>query len=410
MNKLLLEVSQSFFYLAEAFMTLGRLTALQALNSGQLRDKNLLIEKSAEFIETANQISIFLNRSYAFKSPLVTWHENSHPIKNRFLISEGIDNRRIEEFQNHLLAAILYEINKTIKNIESCLNLQPALRFLKKITLVNNFANTNAKISMLLGSSVIHTNASYKSLNGPPHVTLDKAFFPTDSLLETDVAEYGDTVLEAAPYYWGLSARESVAADMCCLSLIEYDGLPIDFYRDMAKQAWDESRHAIYFLDVAVNLLPELQSVLHNNDLLYLHIDNFLQTGTGLPIPLERNLYEALWNATLEERFVLMHLDTEKPGINRLKQKIASTFSKAHPDIAVGLEIVLREEITHARLGKKWLQYLIPNNQDRDKLIERTRLFRGMLLLTSSAHYQDKSLTKLINETIRKLQKKSVAS
>jgi hypothetical protein len=39
--------------------------------------------------------------------------------------------------------------------------------------------------------------------------------------------------------------RETLAAEVAALSILEYDGLPWPFYLDMARQVEDESRHAL---------------------------------------------------------------------------------------------------------------------------------------------------------------------
>lgn len=93
-----------------------------------------------------------------------------------------------------------------------------------------------------------------------------------------------------------------------------------------------------------------------------------------------------------------MHHDTETPGIKRIKSRIESNFNKQYPFIVKGLNVVLREETTHARIGKKWLKYLLPNKNELDSAIEQTRRLRGVLLLTACAHHQQKNLNDLLLE------------
>ena len=108
-----------------------------------------------------------------------------------------------------------------------------------------------------------------------------------------------------------------------------------------------------------------------------------------------QGLYEAILNATLFERLVLMHLDTETPGVSGLKRKIESPLSNQFPEIRRGLAIVLRDEISHSRLGKHWLEYLAPDPTVRVQEIENTRLLRGVLLLTSRATHSGGKLSEL---------------
>jgi len=169
--------------------------------------------------------------------------------------------------------------------------------------------------------------------------------------------------------------------------MAEYDGLPLAFYRDMAKQTWDEVRHAVYCLDTALMLLPQLEVELPYDHPTRAAVRRFRETGTGLPVPLERNLYEAIANASLVERLVLMHHDTETPGIRTLKEHIGSQFCQVHSDIADGLAIFRRDEISHSRIGNVWFHHLVPDLEKRNTIIANTRLLRGVLLLTSFAHH-----------------------
>ena len=118
MTTAITKISQSFSHLYDAFVTLGRLTTLQVLNEGQLKNKHILISKAAEFIEVANQISVFLNRVYALKSHLIAWHEYSHPIHNQFFNFSGIEDQRIEDFKQELFSAVVLQYFSSIeKNV-----------------------------------------------------------------------------------------------------------------------------------------------------------------------------------------------------------------------------------------------------------------------------------------------------
>jgi hypothetical protein len=70
--------------------------------------------------------------------------------------------------------------------------------------------------------------------------------------------EFSERLQDAVPYFWTLAIREAMACDSCALSGIEYDNLPLEFYRDIAKQAWDEAIHAEMFLRLSVELMPEV--------------------------------------------------------------------------------------------------------------------------------------------------------
>lgn len=211
------------------------------------------------------------------------------------------------------------------------------------------------------------------------------------------MSSFGDTLEENVPYFWSLAIRESLAADLCALSIVEYDQMPLSFYRDMAKQSWDEMRHSTYFFDLALTLIPELVDQLDTDHPLHANLTRFLATREGLPIPRERNLYEAILNASLVERLVLLHRDTETPGILRIKEKINSEFCSSRPHIGAALEIVMRDEVTHSRFGNVWLKHLIPDARERQDAIATTELLRGVLLLSAFAHHGGGSLGQLLS-------------
>jgi len=74
--------------------------------------------------------------------------------------------------------------------------------------------------------------------------------------------------------------------------MVEYDGLPLAFYRDFAKQARDEMRHALLFFRLGVDLLPSFLAWPPPDHPLVPGARRFAETGSGLPVPRERNLYE----------------------------------------------------------------------------------------------------------------------
>ena len=200
---------------------------------------------------------------------------------------------------------------------------------------------------------------------------------------------------EQAPFYWLAGLRESMAAQLCALCVIEYDGLPLAYYRDFAKQTWDEMRHALFFLELGKTLLPEFLAAAPRGHRLVPGARHFQRTGRGLPCPVERNLYEVAWNATLPQRLVLMHLDTETPGIARFKQELKADAFRSRPLQAEGLRLSTHDEATHARLGRTWLQHLLPERSARRAEIARTRLLRGAFLMAAFSHYHQRPLAEL---------------
>lgn len=395
-------IVRTMWKIYEGFTTLGRLYALKSLGTKQISHKTTINSQAQHCINAAAHIGQFMHKHYARKEPLVAWSSNLLPTINALFIHSSVTNmplldETIIELSSSLALA-LDNLHSRIKNVTALL---PIIELINEVAIWLNLENKIAPdLFELLGERHSPNQGFIKILNGPMHVNIDAAFDPSYSVLKQPIPDFGDSLFDAVPYCWGLSARECLAADLCSLCLIEYDGLPIEFYVDMAKQSYDEIRHAAIFLEITKQLLPEFKSLLPKNHELYRAIETFQTTGSGLPIPLERNLYETMWNTTLEERFILMHHDTEAPGIQRIRSKLESEFCRAYPTIANQFEIVMREEVSHARIGDRWLKYLLPNPINRSNAIKHARLLRGILILTSSAHYCNTSLPVLIDNLI----------
>ncbi|MET9463054.1 hypothetical protein ABZY05_50260 [Streptomyces canus] len=220
-------------------------------------------------------------------------------------------------------------------------------------------------------------------------------------ILDTDPPSYGSTLQETVPNLWVLASREALAAELAALCVIEWDNMPLAFYLDFAKQMWDESRHAAFYLAASVSLLSDLKAELPAAHPLLDDIQAFQEEGTGLPIPREGNLYEAMLNATLIERLVILHHDTETPAVAGLERKINSTLWDRRPEIAAGISVVQMDERTHARLGHRWLKFLLPGRSEREEAIQDARLMRTMLLLTSCAHHGEQSYAHLVSRVMK---------
>jgi hypothetical protein len=236
------------------------------------------------------------------------------------------------------------------------------------------------------------------AFRGPVHVGIDPIFEPSYTVLDRKSVAACST--HRAPHFWNLALREATAAELCALSIVEQDGLPLAFYRDFAKQAWDETRHARLFLDSAVELIPEFLAESPPDHPFVPAARRFLETRSGLPVAREKGLYEAIWNCSLEERLVLLHVDTEAPGVAGFQRELRGSFCKSHPEIAERLQIATRDEAAHARLGRAWLQFLLPEPAERKSRIDEALLMRGVLLLSGISHHGQKPLHVLMSERV----------
>jgi len=377
---------------------LGRLYALSVLGEARLNAKRDIASTAVQWLDAAFEVNRFLARYCLAKPGAIVWGDSLHPLARGLLRGGAIDARALTAEIFGVSSGLKIVTEKMLAWIETRALLAAAAPILGRIVrLLPDCDGFETGLLEEQPAAGLPNQKPFKAVAGPLHVAMDPSFEPTFSLLQSPVPGFGQTVRENVPYFWGLAIRESLAADLCALSIFEYDGLPLDFYCDMAKQAWDEMRHSTFFFGLAVTLMPQLQDALPAGDPLHGNIRRFLDSGNGLPIPKERNLYEAIANASLVERLILLHRDTETPGIIRIKEKIASPFCRDHPEIAKGLAVILRDEVTHARFGSTWLEYLVPDEKARNEAIETTELLRGVFLLASFAHHGPAGLRELMN-------------
>jgi hypothetical protein len=239
----------------------------------------------------------------------------------------------------------------------------------------------------------------FQAIRGPRHLALDPAFVLGKSIQTCRQPPFVDDVVGNCPYFWSHAAREATAAALCALCAVEYDGLPLGFYRDFLKQNYDEVRHACYFLEFAMKLFDEAIG-LAPDSVVADQIRCFRATGTGLELPKEGTFYESFWNSSIEERIFLMHYDSEAKGIPGMIGRLSSHFCRERGDLKNALEFDIQDEIGHARIGQRWLAYLYPESAERNKQLEQAELLRGFLLLTSVAGAAGKTSTAVAEEIL----------
>jgi hypothetical protein len=165
------------------------------------------------------------------------------------------------------------------------------------------------------------------------------------------------------------------------LCIIEYDGLPAEFCVDMAKQLSDESRHARVYLMTAIQMLTHVSPDSKTESFWFEEGKKGLALGRGLPIPNEGNLYSVVIGADLVERLILMHHRTELPGVRTKRQRLnGSRFLAENEDISITHQFDLIDEISHAKIGKKWLKYLVPDKIELETRVVETDLLRAILI------------------------------
>jgi hypothetical protein len=369
--------------LLRALTDFGRLNALAALAHPVVTDK---LRYARGFYETTRQAILLeelLYQKFQVKKGFVAWSADCNPRLAGVLTDGSIEQTPLRSLLRSVRAAIS---NHAIL-VRPALDATEMLSELRQA--VGELIGTSPEldgIRLPFDQSPSGGEAGEKVVRGPSTLGVDPAFTPSYSLLNQPSPSFGSQLHEAAPYYWTLSLREAFASDVCALSAVECDYLPLQFYADMAKQCWDEVRHARFYFDFSVSLFGPLLSQLPASSPLAAVIRNYHDTGSGLPIPTELNFYHTFLDATLAERLILMQVRTETPAIKRLGVRLQSELAAQHPDLAQAIEIDRCDEKSHSRIGWSWLRFLFPDPVQRRLLIERTDLLRSLFILLSVSH------------------------
>lgn len=390
------ELSAKLQVIEEGLTTLGRLYWLRCLCESRIAQKRHESRTAASMIEAAWNVDQFQQRHYQKKINIVRWPMVLKQHLNSVFANGKVIEGELQTLISRLGQHVKYETNSLMALLEENIHFEPAYYLLREIESSLVFFEPLWDRDFI--DLATEESGIIRSVYGPTSVEIDPVFVRDYSFVEKTTPPFDGTLPNSVQYFWSLAMREAAASDWCALCGFEYDGLPLNFYRDMAKQTWDEARHAVLFLELAIKLFPNLQDELPSHDPLQKVIQLYNSTGTGLPVPSEGCLYESLWNAELAERLILLQIDTEGKAVVLSRRRQQLQLSKKFPILMETLRIDERDEISHSSFGHKWLRFLIKDRFDRAKVIESTRLLRGVLLLTSFSHQHHTPLDMLITE------------
>lgn len=386
--------------LQASLLAAGRTSALLLLGEGPIARKRARAREAARRIDQAAALEELLERNFQVRPRHVAWPLALRPDAAKLIADGRVDVEAAQAALDRVSRDAAGLLHSALTAARSSHLLEPAAVALEPI------AATFEEVPPLDPADLTWAPPRRSEIpskpqapfRGPVQVAIDPVFEPSYTVLDRKSVEACST--HRAPHFWNLALREATAAELCALSIVEQDGLPIAFHRDFAKQAWDETRHAQLFLDAAIELIPEFLAASPADHPFVPAARRFLQTRSGLPVAREKGLYEAIWNCSLEERLVLLHVDTEAPGVAGFQRELRGSFCKTHPAIAERLEIATRDEASHARLGRAWLQHLLPDPVERKARIDEALMMRGVLLLSGIAHHQEKPLHELLGERV----------
>src|SRR6266404_2494217 len=142
----------------------------------------------------------------------------------------------------------------------------------------------------------------------------------------------------------GIFAGELQAMEAAGRTLFDFPDAPWEFQLDMARQVWDESRHA----EIYMKLLEYVGS----------YLGEFPES-------------EVLWSCTQAEdpacRVAGINRGLEGLACDVFEQLIRMAQKMGDPIIERSVDYVLADEITHVRMGSKWMRQLTEGDPERFK-------------------------------------------
>lgn len=379
------------------FVTAGRLCFLDLLLKDTIIQKLDCSRKGLLYIDSSIKLENLLTKSLGQKKKFIKWDEHVRTTTEEIIETGNID------LCSHLLSQLeskaYFTIDDLIHKTGNDVLLSPVtevLNDLKDIFKNKPVKEGNIEKIDIRGSSIVE-----RVFFGPSKIKEDKIFDTSYDGVGYTLPENGNTLEEIVPSCWSVAQGELRACELCALSVLEYDNLPLQFYWDFSKQSWDEARHALIYLNLSLSFFDTIISVLNESNPLYKIIKSFKENKKGLPLPKDRNTWDAILNADLEERIILLNILTEGPAVARLTQKIKKDICTHYPEIKRVLEYDKADEMFHARIGNQWLKYLIPNLAKRKQKIEDAKLMKGFLLLTSIVEYSNGNIDELARELVK---------
>jgi uncharacterized ferritin-like protein (DUF455 family) len=185
----------------------------------------------------------------------------------------------------------------------------------------------------------------------------DHILVPLERLRQARI-DQGLSPLNAMPYeedflkgrLHGICAGELQAMEAAGRTLFDFPDAPWEFQLDMARQVWDESRHS----EIYMKLLEYVGS----------YLGEFPET-------------EVLWSCTQVDdpacRVAGINRGLEGLACDVFEQIIRLAQRMGDPVIERAVDYVLADEITHVRMGSKWMRKLTEGDPER---LQRAQSFQ----------------------------------
>jgi hypothetical protein len=155
---------------------------------------------------------------------------------------------------------------------------------------------------------------------------------------------------EQKHFFHGLMDAELCAAELMARNSHEHPEMPWDFHVDMARQCWDEIRHA------------EVHDALMATEL-DCHWGDY---------PIGFGYFKSVYAYDLLGRLVLFNGTSEQKAMWRHSHRRKVLIELGQPTVARVFDYLLADEVPHVHNGKRWGTYLLGGDEAayRDKLRE----------------------------------------
>ncbi len=260
------------------------------------------------------------------------------------------------------IASFLYALSQDLySNIQNYLNLSDAIADAPTyLTLRHLLTDLTNVLNQLHGWSVqdftiyslsqqYDTVVYYSGMEEMPAIASFPGRAPNLQFSETSIVthhSYADLMtdnekLRRFSHYVYVDV-EIGAMEVCAKNLVAYRWMPLDFKLDMARQIWDEARHAI----IMRRLLESIGG--KEGDYTYsAKVWKKCEKGSNLAERLAIQQVFQEGNA-LESNFLL-----------------TDAFStSSHNEMAYYMDCINADEAVHVRIGNVWMQYLLGGNYD----------------------------------------------
>jgi len=153
---------------------------------------------------------------------------------------------------------------------------------------------------------------------------------------------------ELKHYFHALLDAELTAAEIIALNSHEFPDMPFKFHLDMARQTWDEIRHA----------------QIHDRAL----VDMNAAWGD---YPVTFKFFRKVYANGLLERLILFNRQSEGNAMWRHNRRKQVLIEKGEPKLAQVFDYLLADEVAHVANGVNWGTYLLGG--DKRKFIDKVK-------------------------------------